>query len=227
MNSENSGTNLNRLKVVDSRSDLIKNYVKGRSVLHIGCADSGMYESRKEHGGFLHDILMDMAERVYGIDIDKNGLERMKKDGYKNIYYFDIINSSDQKALTDKLKKKGGVDVIYAGEVIEHVPDPVKFLSAILLLKNEFNASCILTTPNPFYFGNFFRALRGREIVHPDHNFYFTIATLRTVLKKSGFSGDAEFVAYLNLSNSAPRRIMKKTLVKLSPLFSDGLIAIF
>jgi 2-polyprenyl-3-methyl-5-hydroxy-6-metoxy-1,4-benzoquinol methylase len=227
MNSRTSEFNVHDLEIVDSRSDFILNYVRKKRVLHIGCVDSGMYDERKKHGGFLHSTLSDEAGTIIGIDIDQAGLDTMKKDGYENIYCFDILKSSDLKSLSDLLKAEGGVDLIFAGEVIEHVPDPIKFVTAILKLKKEFDALCIITTPNPYYFGSIYRALRGGEAVHPDHNFYFSFKTLNTVFRKSGFEGHVQFKAYLNLSASFHRRLVKRLIAKISPLYADGIIAIF
>ena len=45
-----------------------------------------------------------------------------------------------------------------------------------------------MTVPNAYYAGVWFGALDGDEIVHPDHYYYFSPATLRKLLHDAGFT---------------------------------------
>jgi hypothetical protein len=45
-----------------------------------------------------------------------------------------------------------------------------------------------VTVPNAYYAGVFLTALNGDEVVHPEHYYYFSPATLRKLLHDAGFS---------------------------------------
>jgi len=63
------------VEIVSDRKVFIANYCRGKKVLHVGCADAGLTMDRLEKNSLLHFMLLSEAERVWGVDLDKNGLE--------------------------------------------------------------------------------------------------------------------------------------------------------
>ena len=78
-------------------------------------------------------------------------------------------------------------DLIIAGEIIEHLPNPG------LALKNlgkhlKKTGRLILTTCNPFYYRQQSKILRKGHIqVHPEHTAWYDPLTMGVLLKNSGF----------------------------------------
>lgn len=217
----------NRLPRVASRTEFILDECRKKKALHVGCVDSGFYTDRKSTGTLLHKSIQDVAGSLHGVDIDESGVTEMKNEGFHDIYLLNISVEKDRRMLIKKLEKAGGIDVIIAGEVLEHVPDPVMFVKALVEISSKFDAKCIITTPNTFYFGSIFHVLRNEEEMHPDHNFYFSLGTLSAILKKAGHVYDIKYAVYLNLSTSTGRRMIKGIITKMFPLLSDGLIVSF
>jgi SAM-dependent methyltransferase len=111
-----------------------------------------------------------------GIDIDKPGVQEMTGKGYNVLL---------QDALEMDLGKR--FDTIVAGELIEHLSDPGRFLERCLpQLKPR--GIVVLTTPNPFsamymlmYLKNFTRAF------NPEHTLWLCPQTLRQLAERCGF----------------------------------------
>ena len=73
----------------------------------------------------------------------------------------------------------------------------------------------IVSVPNAFSLTGLFSFARGVESVHPDHNFYFSRTTLRTLLAKNGLSVLKEYVYVFDVDYLPTRRLE-------GALFFDG-----
>lgn len=122
---------------------IYKNYrkknVKKMSLLDIGCGKKAVLSHEKENG----DI-------YYGCDIYK------KIDNNVNHYLNIDLNSDD---LSKKYMGKF-FDIVFCGEVIEHVFSPDKLLEEIKNVMNA-NSILILSTPNLGYYLNRIMLLFG------------------------------------------------------------------
>jgi 2-polyprenyl-3-methyl-5-hydroxy-6-metoxy-1,4-benzoquinol methylase len=77
------------------------------------------------------------------------------------------------------------IDIVVAGELIEHLNDPQMFLNKIKSYKGLENKKLIITTPNACTAANVIMALFGRESMHKDHVNIFSYKTLNTICKKT------------------------------------------
>ena len=57
---------LPNVKVVSDRHPFIVNRCRGKTVLHIGCVDSGLLEERYKQGQLLHQKIEEVALRQWG-----------------------------------------------------------------------------------------------------------------------------------------------------------------
>ena len=76
---------------------------------------------------------------------------------------------------------------IVLGEVLEHINNPVEFLTQ---LNSNFKGhvdSIIITVPNAFALKNIKNAFRNVEEINSDHRYYFTPYTLGKILTLSGY----------------------------------------
>lgn len=165
------------------RESLILELSKKRRVIHFGFLDKPFLEEKINNKSLLHLKLREQATKVWGIDIDKDQLEKYR-----------IITNDKDNCIFDiqkKIKtpdKLVGYDLILFPEVLEHIINPGIALTNLrhLSLKNN-NAMVCITVPNAFNSSGYTAALEGYELVHPDHYFYFSPVTLKKILNDTGF----------------------------------------
>lgn len=157
-------------KNIGDRLDLFKAVCAGKDIIHFGCTDWPVFNPENN----LHMILSEYTKTIDGFDIDKEGIENLRK--YVNQDYF-----SDFKSIPASKK----YDVCLIPETIEHVDNVQSFLSNV----STINASkFLITAPNCF------SKIRQQnyhiendtfiEVVHPDHNAWYSPYTLKNTIEK-------------------------------------------
>lgn len=166
------------LPLIENRSLFLLDAAKDKKVLHLGCVDTGFTEKRIETDQLLHSKLEKVTLHLTGVDSNNEGLEQLKKLGFSDLVLADI---------EEKLPISSKYDVIIAGEIVEHLSNPGKFLYHIGELMTK-NGSLIVTVPNAYCLTNFIRVLFNNiETVHEDHVCYYSYVTMRALLKRFGF----------------------------------------
>jgi len=117
----------------------------GERFLDVGCGDGAVTVLLKESMG---------AEEVFGVEIAHEAVIVAREKGVK-AYQMDIDK--------DDLPFNGGYfDVVYCGEIIEHVFDPDHLLEEVYrVLKPK--GSCVISTPNLAGWSNRFALLLGYQ----------------------------------------------------------------
>jgi hypothetical protein len=130
--------------------------------------------------------------------------------------------------------------VVLAADIIEHLANPGLFLKELHDFVNE-NTEIIITTPNALSLKTLFFPLAKVEVVHPDHNFYYSPITLSNFLYKFGFEVKE---IYLYSSIWIPKKhnirsfgelvgkwtftfidfLLTKSIIKLFPYYSEGML---
>ena len=151
-------------------SQIIK---KEDSVLDVGCVGK---KNAYLDQSWLHQHLCSASNDVIGIDINNDEIIELNKVGY-NIRYGDAENFS--------LNKK--VDVIVAGDIIEHLSNPGLFL---ICAKSHLrsNGKLIITVPNVWYILSWIQAFFHVPSVHPQHTMWFDERTLTQLLIRNTFN---------------------------------------
>lgn len=194
---------LPKLDVVD-RIKFIVEECNDKNVLHLGAVD---YYRDSVCG--LHQKLIDVSRNVVGVDIDKEGIEKAKKDNIYNIYHGNVENL--ERSWPDEKFR-----VILATEIIEHLDNPGLFLESIKKFFDD-DTKMIITTPNAFSLHSFvYSFLTGSEYVHPNHTCYYSFNTLQYTLKKHDFKIERAY--YYSLGRSFEK------IYNIFPKFSTGLI---
>ena len=101
-----------------NRLEYIEEQCRNRTVLDVGCAD---HDGDMARGDRLHARIQDVATECLGIDVNEEAMKRVREYGF-NVQYFDILHGSN--AAKEVLGKER-FDVMVAGEVIEHLRDPL------------------------------------------------------------------------------------------------------
>lgn len=152
---------------------LARSKQKTIKILDLGCGDC------KE----ISELLSSKVE-IHGIEIGKKNVNVCKKRGINAI----------QHDLSQKLPYKSGTfDIVFAGEVIEHLYDTDLFVSEISRVLKK-SGTAIITTPNLAHLPDRIRLLFGRTTTHtqPNHHFLrmhirqFTFDTLLDLVTKYG-----------------------------------------
>jgi len=165
----------NNERKIEAKYSVMEPYLHGK-VLHIGCIGPGVDENLD----WFHRWLGTQAERVVGIDLDEEGVERAKEEGYdcrvKDAEDFDLGEE---------------FDTVVAANVIEHLNCPGGMVeSAKDHLTDE--GQLVITTPRTFTPQNLLRELHGGMDPNHDHVAWYCKETLRHLLNRYGL----EMTAY-------------------------------
>ncbi|MGH9177588.1 MAG: class I SAM-dependent methyltransferase [Acidimicrobiales bacterium] len=152
------------------RFEAVAPYLAGWSVLDVGCA------SRFGRPDWVHGLVASCAREAVGIDLDAEKVSAIAATGHDvhvaDARHFDLGRT---------------FEVVFAGELIEHLDDVRGFLRSVRRhLRGD--GRLVLTTPSTFYLANFVYRLRGSARVHPEHTCWFCASTIRQVLATNGFT---------------------------------------
>lgn len=140
-------------------------------ILDVGCGAAD----------FLNAISQTIGWEVYGVDINQASIENASKStGLKNLIYGDIFDSR-----LDELR----FDCIHLRDVIEHVVDPVSFVSRARSLLSD-QGFIYVRIPNGLveFKGKIRQARKNGGIAEtlPGHIWYISIAGFQNLCEKSG-----------------------------------------
>jgi SAM-dependent methyltransferase len=170
---------------IRERFDEVKDLIKGSSVLDIGAA------SRYRRADWIHGLIAEQCDDVVGIDLDEKAVEIVRARGYD-------VRVGDARNFD--LGRK--FEVVFAGEVIEHIDDVRGFLQSVKR-HLEPNGRLVITTPNAFYIANFIYRFGGKARVHPEHTCWYCEDTIRRVLEVNGFDQlEVHFIGHKTPSRS-------------------------
>ncbi len=167
--------------VIDDRYPILARHAAApRAVMDLGCVDArpqrNTADQRIAKPNFLFKRITEINPDVLGVDIDPQGIEQLKQQGF---------NAICADVETMDLGRK--FDTIIAGEIIEHLENCGLFLRNMHRhLKPD--GTLIISTPNPFYAGQTWKIWRyGRPMVHEDHMNWQDPTTLDALLRRTGF----------------------------------------
>lgn len=196
--------------------------MRDRTVLDIGSIGHH-FEERRREGTFYLEHFSDLAAYAKGIDILTDAVSKAQAAGFN-------VEVGNAETFTDDRQ----YDVIFAGELIEHVNNAGNFLdSSHRNLKTE--GVLILTTPNAFSIAHISKSilsLTNEPPVNNEHTCYYTPQTLRQLVERRGFKIDKIFYQdydYGNRKHSPQKKLALKfnaTLSSLFPQFSQSFIAV-
>lgn len=145
------------------------------SLLDIGCGE-----------GFVLKAFSQLGWRVAGIDFSIAGVESMNPDVADRVEQGDIFELLDARIASGQMH-----DIVWLGNVLEHVLDPIGLMHALRRLVAPYGVM-VATVPND---GNAYHEalLAGGDIDRrfwiaiPDHMSYFTAESLRATADATGW----------------------------------------
>lgn len=152
-----------------SRMDVFGPLCKGKRVLHVGCVDWPITDLKAS----LHLQLEPLCAQLDGFDINTEAFQHMQPHLKGRLF-------SDWSQVKDRY------DLVLVPEVLEHVPDVQGFLRDLNAVDCD---DYVLTVPDAYscwrqHFDYSSGAQTFVEVVHPDHNCWYTPFTLKNVLSK-------------------------------------------
>lgn len=158
------------------------------SILELLPAESGLTVLDAACGnGYIANEIRKLGHTVYGCELADSGLALARRS-YPEITFFkqDLYEDMRQSL------PEGGVDVVVASEVIEHMFAPTKFLENLRRTLKP-GGHVILTTPYHGFFKNLAISLvngwDNHFMVHHEggHIKFYSPKTLKAVMRETGF----------------------------------------
>lgn len=146
----------------------------GKKFLDVGC-----------NIGYTVKAALDLGLDARGIDIDAAAV-KTAQSAYGD--RFQALSVQDYAAQGHKF------DIVYTSEVIEHVPDPDSFVTAISKLLDK-GGVLYLTTPDGGHWSLPKNFARWQMATPPSHIVYFTRRGIRQLLEKHGLRVEKFFFA--------------------------------
>lgn len=149
-------------------------HIEGKKVLDIGCIGEDHNLATPD---WLHGKIEKVASYCLGIDTQKEKVEELSSKGF-HIVYGDAQNFHMGPAPL--------FDTVFAGELIEHLPNPGMFLDCV----NEYlkpGGKLIISTPNPYSVYRWLILFFGNPTAHSDHKCWYDFTTLSNLLRTYGF----------------------------------------
>lgn len=162
--------------------------VAGKTVLDLGAYDETAL-SKTGTDYWLHGRLAESALLVIGVD----NSQALPDEG--------VVTAPNSRILKfhfenlPELTQRFDFDVVVAGELIEHLSDPLSFLRKLRNDPRLSGRTLLITTPNATALHNCGLALLRRESQHGDHLQIYSYKTLNTLFGRAGFP-DYEIFPY-------------------------------
>lgn len=155
------------------KDEFLLQLCSGKSVLDVGCIGQDRDFSSPE---WLHNKLRKAAKEVDGVDILIEQIHILREKGYS-------MHSVTELQAMGKL-----YDVVVISDVIEHVNDPISFLSFYSKFLNK-NGKIFVSTPNSNRSINFINILfNNNYTVNPEHVFWFCPKTMMEVTDRANLT---------------------------------------
>lgn len=165
------------------RIPFLRGAVAGRRVLDLGAMDETAWQAKRGLGTWLHEELARSATAVLGVDaspaVPAEGLVTGERSR---------IIGGDISRLGALLAETGfEPEIVVAGELIEHLENPLAFLRGFGEIPVLQGKRLLLTTPNASALHNVLVGMLSRESTHRDHLCILSYKTLCTLCHRAGF----------------------------------------
>jgi 2-polyprenyl-3-methyl-5-hydroxy-6-metoxy-1,4-benzoquinol methylase len=208
--------------IFETRWDFIRSYVENKKVLDIGPAELVGTINREKLDRWIHNKIAKVAKRLIGIDKNPEQVRILADMGY-NIR----IGDAEQFELGEQF------DAVVAGELIEHLSNPGRFLDCVRKHLVE-GGKLLLTTPNRYSILSLFSVIKSGKVFFykkpiDKHVLYFDSDSLSSLLKRHGFINiKINYCKWVGSPNSAGyvNRWLIKFAKKFRPVLLPVLLAV-
>ncbi len=203
----------------DTRINWLRTMCAGKKVVHVGCVDHALKQVKHKlkRGNWLHAHLMEICARVLGVDIDANGIDELRQElQITDLLAADLRNDPCEPIVSAQW------DMILLAEVLEHIGDPVSFLSTLRERFGHLTSEFVITVPNVFASEVVSHAKRGIEAINSDHRFWFTPFTIAKVCIDAGLTPTR--VVLCRNGTIKRRALLRNRRMRRQPLLRNNII---
>ena len=190
--------NINERFTEKTRIDLLTSISRDKRIIHLGCLDHvPLIKGKIKEKKWLHGLLTEVSNSCLGIDINKEGIDFVRKEfHFENIIYSDILRDD-----IPQIQEINNWDYLILGEILEHIDDPVNFLNTIRQKYSEKISQIVITVPNVLTFQSMKALKKNTESINSDHRYWFSPFTILKVVHRAGFTIESyEFANRIPLS---------------------------
>lgn len=156
-----------------AKRDLVLGLCAGRSVLDVGCVQHS-WRMAVGNPRWLHEAIRSVASRCVGVDYLEDDVATLRDLGY-DIVVGDVLRD----------EPPGRFERVVLGDILEHVEDPATLLRYTASALTA-DGLAVVTTPNPFYLGQFLTiGARCSPTVNPEHVAFYDPRTLVALVERS------------------------------------------
>jgi SAM-dependent methyltransferase len=153
------------------KDEFILKRCAGKTVLDVGCIGQDRNFTSEN---WLHNKVKQASLKVDGVDILLDQIEELKRQGY-SMYSVDELSGTNNK-----------YSVILMADVIEHVNDPVAFLTFYMRYLEK-DGVVVVSTPNANRSNNAVNIFFNNNYsVNDEHTFWFCPKTFCEVASRAG-----------------------------------------
>src|SRR5262249_45608527 len=191
-----------QINLVSDRVAYLSQLARGKNVLDVGVVEHFLeaYESPE----WLHRHLAESAASCLGVDLLEMETRKLAEAGF-NVIVADLT----KEPLNQQF------DLIVAGEVLEHVDAPGKFMRNCAAMLRP-GGRLAITVPNPWYANAVLKsALRSHTFVDSaDHVCWYDASTLVELGQRNGL----RLLKFVGIAIRKPKTMGAKLFFSLSPL---------
>ncbi|RKZ36465.1 MAG: hypothetical protein DRQ37_04090 [Gammaproteobacteria bacterium] len=202
-----------------SKAEILCGLVVGKNVLHVGCVDHSvsLMQAKIRRGKWLHGLLADTAARCFGVDLNAEGIQYMRDElGYEDVAAIDILAEAHAEISATTW------DYLLLADVLEHIDNPVDFLTRLRTRFANQESGLLITVPNAFARENWRFAKRGTEAINTDHRYWFTPFTISKVLVQAGYRPERIWMCRSGVIKK--RSVLKNSWLAKRPLLRDSIV---
>ncbi|MCX6254820.1 MAG: class I SAM-dependent methyltransferase [Bacteroidia bacterium] len=139
-------------------------------VLDVGCVGQDLTFDNPD---WMHNLIRKVSTSIDGVDINPEGIQLLKDKGF-SVYLAEELISLNKK-----------YDIVLLSDVIEHVNDPVAFVTFYSNFLND-SGKMVITTPNAHGIRNFTSILvRNDYSLNPEHTFWLCPKTMSEITRRA------------------------------------------
>ncbi|MEW5947560.1 MAG: class I SAM-dependent methyltransferase [bacterium] len=147
----------------------IRKFVPAGRILDVGCA-----------AGFFLNLAREQGYETAGVDVCETMVNYARGRLGLDVFHGRLEDLAQREGMT------ASFDVVTMFDALEHFPDPSAELGFANLLMKE-NGLLVVTTPNVAALLPRILRARWEQYKPREHLYYFTNATLKAILQKTGF----------------------------------------
>lgn len=191
-------------KSYDDLDTLLLSFCADKRVLDIGIAQHTVEATERE--SWRHGKNVKVAQHTLGIDVNEKIIDILSKKGYN----VSVVDATSEGYIGENF------DVVFMGDVIEHVNSPYALLQfSKRHLSPDGNGSIIVSTPNPLFINSALQSVKNSTATpNFEHTCFIVPANINELCRRSGL----RLLHYYVRGDRAVDNLVNRVLKKILPL---------